>query len=101
MNIAKLCYELYKIDWESDHKITAKRKRAHMLDYYKGLLNGDYDEDYTYEDYLDEFGYDGEIYVCYDEFLDNEYLDDEYMHILLKGHTQLIELYYKDVEEFL
>ena len=101
MRIAQLCYELYKIDWESDHKITAKRKRANVLDYYKGLLNGDYDEDYTYEDYLDEFGYDGEIYACYDEFLDNEYLDTDYMCSLLRKHTKLIKLYYKDVEDLI
>lgn len=99
MQIAHLCYELYKLDWESDHKITPKRKRDALFDYYKGLV--DDDETYTYEDYLDEFGYDGEIYACYDEFLDNEYLDDEYMHILLKGHTKLIKLYYKDVEDLL
>ena len=70
-----------------------------MIDYYKGLV--DDDDTYTYEDYLDEFGYDGEIYACYDEFLDNEYLDHIYMESLLQPHADLIELYYKDVEDLI
>lgn len=99
MQIAHLCYELYKIDWEQEHKITPTRKIANVFDYYEGLV--DDDETYTYKDYLDEFGYDGETYACYDEFLDNEYLDSDYMCSLLRGHTKLIKMYYKDVEEFL
>ena len=99
MEISKLCYELYKIDWESRHGITAEHKRATVIDYHKGLLYGDYDEDYTYEDYMNEYGYDGELYVCYNEFLDTEYLDEDYMYSLLKGNTKLIKLYYKDVIE--
>lgn len=99
MHIAHLCYELYKLAWEQDHKITRTKKKAALLDYYKNFADNDFG--YTFEDYLDEFGYDGEIYVCYDEFLDNEYLDDEYMHTLLKGQTKLIKLYDKDVEDLL
>ncbi len=30
-----------------------------------------------------ESGFDGEQYACYDEFLDAEYQDDEYMRQLL------------------
>ena len=101
MQIAHLCYELYKIDWEQNHNITAERKRANVLDYHNGLLNGDYDDDYTYEDYLIEYGYDGELYVYYNEFLNNEYLNEDYMHLLLKGNTKFIKLYDKDVEDLI
>lgn len=96
MDISKLCYELYKIDWEHNHGITAERKSDAVIDYYEGLV--DDDEYYTFEDYLDEFGYNGELYVCYEEFLYAEYLDSDYMHILLK-HPKLIKLYDKDMEE--
>lgn len=96
MDIKKLCYELYKVDWKHDHGITPKREMMTIKDYYEGLV--DDDAEFTYEDYLEEFGYDGEIYACYDEFCDNEYEDEEYMRLLLKK-KKLINLYLKDIGE--
>jgi hypothetical protein len=78
--------------------ITAEREADTIKDYYEGLI--DDDGTYIYEDYLGEFGYDGEIYVCYEEFIDNEYLDHIYMHNLL-DNPKLIELYDKDVEDLI
>jgi hypothetical protein len=97
MEITKLCYELYKLDWEQTHEITTQHKKASMIDYYKGLANGDYDEEYTYDEYINDCGYNGELYVCYDEFLDSEYLDEEYILALLNGDINLIKLYYRDI----
>ena len=100
MQIRHLCYELYKIDWKYAHGITPDVESKTIIDYYEGLV--DDDEFYTYEDYLDEFGYDGVLYVRYHEFLDYEYRDREYMYTLLKKkRPELLDIYDKDVEGLL
>lgn len=91
--ITKLCYELYKIDWKRSHGITPQIEMDSIKDYYDGLV--DADSDYNYDDYLNEFGYSGELYVCYEEFCENEYLDWKYM-IWLLDNEQLIEMYIDD-----
>ena len=96
MDIRKLCYELYKIDWKHSHMITKEREMNSIKDYYEGLI--DNDSEYTYEDYIEEFGYDGELYVCYEEFCDAEYYDVDYMRTLL-DNDELINIYHKDIEE--
>lgn len=93
--IRKLCYELYKIDWKHSHMITSEREIDSVKNYYQGLV--DDDTDYTYNDYLEEFGYNGELYSCFDEFCDNEYDDKEYICGLLDDE-KLISLYLKDIE---
>lgn len=92
--ISKLCYALYKVDWLNDH-ISPQREVAAIKDYYENVID---DAAYIYDDYLEEFGYDGELYVCYEEFLDNEYQDDTYICGLLKDE-ELIEKYYQDLKE--
>lgn len=93
---SKLCYELYKVDWKHSHMITAEREMDSIKDYYEGLIDLNNDEEYTYNDYLEDFGYDGELYVCYEEFCDMEYHDKEYMCSLLDNEV-LIAMYYKDI----
>ena len=93
--IRKLCYELYKLNWEYDHNITVKTKASLLKDYFANLV--DKTSDYTFSDYIEEFGYDGDLYVCYEEFCDTEYHDKEYMCSLL-DNEDLITMYYKDVD---
>ena len=95
MDIRKLCYELYKIDWKHSH-ITKKREMDSIKDYYEGLIDNDIE--YTYGDYIEEFGYDGELYVCFEEFCDAEYYDVDYMRTLL-DNDKLINIYHEDIEE--
>ena len=94
MDIRKLCYELYKIDWKHSHMITKEREMDSIKDYYEGLI----DNEYTYEDYIEEFGYDGELYVCFEEFCDAEYYDVDYMRTLL-DNDKLINIYHKNIKE--
>lgn len=94
--ISKLCYELYKVDWKHCHMITPEREMDSIKDYHEGLVGND--TDYTYNDYLEEFGYDGELYVCYEEFLDAEYMDEDYICSLL-DNEKLIAMYRKDRKE--
>ena len=94
--IRKLCYELYKIDWENSHMITKDRKMDSIKNYYEDLVGSD--EEYTYNDYLEEFGYDGELYVCFEEFLESEYRDKEYIAHLL-DNDNLFAIYCKDTKK--
>lgn len=95
--ISRPCYELYKVDWKRNHMITADREMDSIKDYYDGLADMD-DTEYTYEEYLVEFGYNGELYVCYEEFLETDYLEDDYICGLL-NNEELIAMYYKDIKE--
>lgn len=94
--ISRLCYELYKVDWKHSHMITVEREMDSIKNYYEDLV--DDDTEYTYNDYLKEFGYDGELYVCYEEFLDAEYMDEDYICSLLDNEN-LIDMYRKDIKE--
>ena len=98
--LSKLCYELYKLDWKHSHMITYEREADSVKDYFEGLVdsNGS-DREYTYEDYVEEFGYDGELYACYDEFIDSEYRDEDYIKGLLDN--DVLFAMYKEEQEAL
>ncbi len=89
MNISELCYELYKVEWES-RNVTSATKADNIKSYYENTEPEDRD-DYTYEDYLLEQGYDGMFYACYEEFLETEYLDKGYIEWLLDNDDLLNE----------
>lgn len=93
IQLRKMCYELYKIDWKHSHMITPEIEMDTIKDYYEGLI--DNDTDYTYNDYIEEFGYDGMLYVCYEEFCETEYRIRPYICGLL-DNQDLIKLYYSD-----
>ena len=97
--LSKLCYELYKLDWKRSHMITYEREADSVKDYFEGLVdsNGS-DREYTYADYSEEFGYDGELYACYDEFLDSEYRDEDYIKGLLDNDV-LFAMYKEEQED--
>ena len=93
--ISKLCYKLYQVDWKRNN-ITTDIEIDNIKDYYEGLV--DNDTDYTYEDYVSEFGYGGYLYACYDEFCESEYLDKDYICGLLDD-DKLIQMYLEDIEK--
>lgn len=102
-DLKKIAYELYKINWTTTH-ISVERQLAEYRLYQLTLLE-DYDEDSldwnsyipTFDDWLFEQGYDGEIYVCFNEFLDYEYQDAEYMEFLL-CHNSIFWKAYKEYQ---
>ena len=76
--LAQAGYDLYKEDWM--RRITNKQKLDRIRDYYDELLDGAFEGDFP--EYEEEVGYEQGIYVCFSEFLDNEYQDAEYMKTL-------------------
>ena len=64
-------------------------------DYYEGLVD---EAKYSFDDYIYEFGYNGELYVCYEEFVNAEYLDEYYMKELF-NNDKLFKTYKRDLDE--
>ena len=93
----KLCYQLYKVDWEYTHLFGRDSKMDAIKNFFEEThLAVDGSDDYSYEEYIEQFGYNGEFYVSFDEFCTNEYLEEEYIRKLLDNKA-LIELYEKDL----
>lgn len=90
----KLCYDLYKADWM--RRISAEQISDTIKNYYTECVRIiDYDKpriSYTmsYEDFVSETGYDGAIYVCFDEFIESEFKDLDYMKDLI-GDMKLVD----------
>lgn len=80
--IATLCYDLYIADWE--RRISAERQMDALKNAYE---SGQY-----LMDYLEESGYDGECFVCFDEFRNAEFKNEEYIKGLL-DNDKLYEEY--------
>lgn len=80
MSIQEALYELYKIDWLHSHMITAERQMDVVRQYYCAVKSGDVDCSLT--ECIEEYGYDGELYACFDEFMENEYEDVAYIRQL-------------------
>ena len=97
MDISQLCYELYKIDWKYSHMITPERQMDSLKNYFEDARYFP-DGEYSYNDYLEEHGYDGELYACYDEFCETEYLDKEYIEHLL-DNEKLFAVYCADIND--
>lgn len=90
MDIRTLAYTLYKIDWL--RRISHDRIADLVKNYYDETRECAPDE-LTLNDYFDECGFNGEIYACFDEFIDNEYGNKSYMETLLneKQYDEYLE----------
>ncbi len=95
MDIKELCYELYKMDWMQ--RISAERQIDALRNYYQETPEEDRGS-YTFNDFIYENGYDGELYVCFSEFSEVEFLDKEYIRSLLDNEKLFAEYetYFKE-----
>lgn len=85
----KTMYELYKVDWM--RRVSADTQMDAIKDYFEGLT--DFDETYTLRDYIEEFGYNSNLYGCYSEFCETELKDEEYVLSLIGDNKALMEVY--------
>ena len=93
--LQEIAYELYKQDWIDSHT-TAEERLQSLQEYYDEFLDGEYPYG-SYEEYLEERGFGGNIYACFPEFLDAEYQDEGYMRHLLGND---LYGYFKEEHEF-
>lgn len=83
-NLREIAYQRYQLKWMLEHGKSLEDLKNKLLDGEqfikdcgdKATVSGAWDE-------FEEYGFDGEIYACYDEFLDNEFRDVDYMKTLL------------------
>ena len=71
--VKRKLYEAYKQEWVEENVTAAMEEEAENE--YEELS-----EDYaSFNDYIEENGYQGSLYVCYEEFLDCEYQDEDWI----------------------
>ena len=95
MNIKEIAYERYKLDWLLKHGYTLT-DLMNELDKCQEE-NPDDSVSQLFVDWEYGFGFGGEVWACYQEFLENEYQDILYMMHLLSVEESVE--YRKDIEE--
>lgn len=87
-------YNTYKQEWldENISPETAEEARKEYED-----KKAEYGEDFEYssfEEYIEDVGYGGSLYVCYEEFLDCEYQDTDWLrnHLTAEDAMRLAEI---------
>lgn len=98
----RIAYNIYIEKWKLDH-LSPESEFNQMISYAKDFCDyaSDADDcDYIdYQDYLFENGYNGSLYVSYNEFLQAEYQNDSFMKELLPEKLyNLIKTYEKTVD---
>ena len=86
-------YNIYKQEW-LDENISPEIAEEARKEYEDE--KDEYGEDFEYssfEEYIEDVGYGGSLYVCYEEFLDCEYKDTDWLsgHLTAKDAMKLAE----------
>lgn len=81
-DIKKKTYEKYQMHWMLAHGITIARINKEA-DVWLAEQKEHLSDDEPFSDYLENNGFGGSLWVCYDEFLGCEYQNREYMRFLL------------------
>ena len=99
MEFKRRCYELYQLDWMMTHGYSLQDTFNVLREGYSeccalGVINGvtGCNDDFAYmQEYFEEQGFYGSIFVCEEDFYNCEYQDIEYMEYLLP--TEMLEQY--------
>ena len=82
----RFCYDLYKLDWVNGH-VSIELQLDTRVKWFNE------DGETPFEQWVEEHGYEGQIYVGYAEFLDTEFLSPEYMEYLLYCDDTLLDIW--------
>ena len=80
MDIKKIAYEKYKLDWMLHHGHTLEDMINSLSDC---IEESNEDLIVVFDVWESDYGFGSEIWVCFDEFIDNEYQNKGYMWKLL------------------
>lgn len=98
-DISKIAYEKYKLDWMLSHGHTLK-DLIYELDLIQSELIQNEMEGESIASMFDDweygYGFSSEIWACYDEFLNAEFRDKNYMRSLLNDYEY--NCYLKEME---
>ena len=92
MNIKDFAYELYKVKWIDSHC---------NLQVLEETIADAFEDEMSVQDYIREYGFKrlNECFVSYEEFIDNEYQEEECMVDIFSGNQKYLDLWKKDLEE--
>ncbi|MCR5021472.1 hypothetical protein [Ruminococcus sp.] len=96
-NLRKYAYKLYKAEWIN--RISTERQLDVIRNYIEEGISDGFDVNENFEEYLNERGFDGELYCCYDEFIEGEYRDEDYMRTLF-DNEDIFNYYKRNDPEF-
>ena len=94
MDIKKIAYEKYKLDWMLHHGYTLEDLISELSDC---MEEANEDLVVVFDVWTSDYGFGSEIWVCFNEFIDNEYQDEGYMRQLLTWEEY--EKYQEDIKD--
>lgn len=104
-------YEFYKLDWMASHNHTLEELFEQIKEIIVEKSHDNTDAVDLVEDSFMSFeidkGFGGELWACYDEFLECEYLDEDYIDGLIERLAPsevkpfLESIYKEDISSFL
>ena len=96
--ISQIAYKKYKRDWFENHVSIhlLHETKNNYLSYKQDCDELGFESD-TFSEYIEENGFGGMLWVCFDEFLNAEYADKGYMEALLT--SEQYKAYQLDMEE--
>ncbi len=87
-------YETYKQEW-CDENVTPEMTEEAKKEYEDEKAECGEDFEYSsFEEYIEDVGYGGSLYVCYEEFLNCEYQDTDWLtgHLTTEDAMKLAEI---------
>lgn len=100
-DIAQIAYEKYQLDWMRRNNCSLEDLINH-LDSIWNVWNEEFSYDPenlspggTFATFEEDYGFNGALYVCFDEFINAEYTESDYMESLL--NEQEFSLYQEDI----
>lgn len=91
--VTDVCYALYQIDWTA-RNLASRTKLEIIVKYYKTQKNNgiimDFN-DFMQHEVIDKAVMEHRGWRTYDDFLKNEYLDDQYMRLLIQDNEIFLE----------
>lgn len=95
--VREAIYELYKADWIFNHS-TADNYCAVFNSYRKYIADTENDVISLCE-FVEKYGFNGSIYASYDEFMDNEYCDKDFIEYIVPRDSELFKEWLRDIDE--
>ena len=89
MDIKKIAYEKYKLDWMLHHGYTLDNLISELSDC---MEEANEDLPVVFDVWESDYGFRSEIWVCFDEFIYKEYQDTNYMYQLLNWEEYVEDL---------
>lgn len=89
-SIARKLYERYQLDWMIQHGYSVN-DLIHEIDEEEKDFDGNASAEEIYGDWEFGTGFGGSLWVYFDEFLDNEFKETEYMHSLCQNDAEKAE----------